>query len=79
MRFLRSNVLLYADYKDRMEAENQNLVLTFGSELDRSLKDLHKIILGSVSQQTQQIKSIEEHVQKYLASKCDVRQDLVDN
>lgn len=62
-----------------MEAENQNLVLTFGSELDRSLKDLHKIILGSVSQQTQQIKSIEEHVQTYLASKCDVRQDLVDN
>lgn len=56
-----------------MEAENQNLVLTFGSELEQSLKGLHKIILGSVSQQTQQIRSMEEHIRTYLASKCDVR------
>ncbi|PON72836.1 Kinesin-like protein [Parasponia andersonii] len=66
--------LLSSDYKDRMEAENQNLVLTFGSELDQSLKDLHKIIIGSVLQQTQQIRSMEEHIRTYLASKYDVTQ-----
>ncbi|GMN35769.1 hypothetical protein TIFTF001_042281 [Ficus carica] len=63
-------------YKDKMEAENQNMVLTFGSRLDQSLKDLHKTILGSVSQQTQQIRTMEEHFRTNLASKCDVSQAL---
>lgn len=61
-----------------MEAENQNMVLTFGSQLDQSLKDLHKTILGSVSQQTQQIRTVEEHFRTNLASKCDVRNHLAD-
>ncbi|KAK9920725.1 hypothetical protein M0R45_029271 [Rubus argutus] len=64
------------DQKDRMEAENQNLVLTFGSQLDRSLKDLHKTILGSVSQQQNQLRCMEEHVHSYLASKCDATKVL---
>ncbi|KAI5325565.1 hypothetical protein L3X38_034639 [Prunus dulcis] len=64
------------DQKDRMEAENQSLVLTFGSQLDRSLKDLHKTILGSVSQQQNQLRCMEEHVHTYLASKCDAAQVL---
>ncbi|CAB4314859.1 unnamed protein product [Prunus armeniaca] len=64
------------DQKDRMEAENQSLVLTFGSQLDRSLKDLHKTILGSVSQQQNQLRCMEEHVHSYLASKCDAAQVL---
>ncbi|KAL6133281.1 hypothetical protein ACLB2K_065518 [Fragaria x ananassa] len=58
------------DKKDRMEEENQSLVLTFGSQLDRSLKDLHKTILGSVSQQQNQLRCLEEHVHSSLASKC---------
>lgn len=61
------------DRKDRMEAENQSMVLTFGSQLDQKLKDLHKIILGSVSQHQEQLKCMEEHAHTYLASKSDVR------
>lgn len=68
--------LLSIDQKDRMEEENQSLVLTFGSQLDRSLKDLHKTILGSVSQQQNQLRCLEEHVHSSLASKCDVREIL---
>ncbi|KAF3442909.1 hypothetical protein FNV43_RR16827 [Rhamnella rubrinervis] len=64
------------DYKNRMEAENQSLVLTFGSQLDRGLKDLHKIIIGSVSQQKQQLRCMEEHVQTHLASKSNATQGL---
>lgn len=69
---------IYAEHKDRMEADNQNLVLTFGSDLDKSLKELHKVILGSISQQTQQIRSIEEQVRTNFASKYDVTQDPID-
>lgn len=56
-----------------MEAENQSIVLTFGSQLDQRLKDLHKTILGSISQQQQQLRCMEEHAHSVLASKCDVR------
>ncbi|XP_004302713.1 PREDICTED: 125 kDa kinesin-related protein [Fragaria vesca subsp. vesca] len=64
------------DQKDRMEEENQSLVLTFGSQLDQSLKDLHKTILGSVSQQQNQLRCLEEHVHSSLASKCDATKVL---
>ncbi|KAG8649247.1 kinesin-like protein KIN-5B [Manihot esculenta] len=64
------------DQKDKMEAENQRLILIFGSHLDQSLKDLHKTILGSVSQQQQQIRCMEEHARSFLASKCDATQIL---
>ncbi|PPS00355.1 hypothetical protein GOBAR_AA20312 [Gossypium barbadense] len=37
------------DDKDKMEAENRSIVLTFGSWLDQRLKDLHKTILGSAT------------------------------
>lgn len=74
---LSEKVVLFADQKDKMEAENQNLLLTFGSQLDHSLKDLHKTILGSVLQQTQQMRSMEEQFRANLASKCDVRNELV--
>lgn len=63
---------LFPEKKDRLEAENQSLLLTFGSRLDQSLKDLHKTILGSVAEQQEQIRCIEEHVCSFLASKCDV-------
>lgn len=70
---LSETVELFTDQKDRMEEENQSLVLSFGSQLDQSLKELHKTILGSVSQQQQQLRCMEEHAQSFLASKCDVR------
>ncbi|CAK9155209.1 unnamed protein product [Ilex paraguariensis] len=69
-------VALFAkiDQKSRLEAQNQGLLLTFGSQLDQSLKDLHKTILGSVSHQQQQLRCMEEHVGSFFASKCDVTQ-----
>ncbi|EEF29376.1 kinesin-like protein KIN-5B [Ricinus communis] len=64
------------DQKDKIEAENQRQILIFGSHLDQSLKDLHKTILMSVSQQQQQIRFMEEHSQSFLASKCDATEIL---
>ncbi|XP_065854171.1 kinesin-like protein KIN-5B [Euphorbia lathyris] len=64
------------DQKDKMEAQNQRQILIFGSHLDQSLKDLHRTILGSVSQQQQQIRCLEEHAQSFLASKCDATEIL---
>ncbi|WOG91218.1 hypothetical protein DCAR_0310466 [Daucus carota subsp. sativus] len=64
------------DKKSRLEAENQGLLLTFGSQLDQSLKNLHKTILGSVSQQQQELKCMDEHLSLFLASKSDVAQAL---
>ncbi|XP_055808512.1 kinesin-like protein KIN-5B isoform X2 [Solanum dulcamara] len=60
------------DHKDKLEADNQNLLCTFGSRLDDSLNDLHKVIHGLISQQQQQLRGMEEHVNSFLASKCDV-------
>lgn len=65
--------LFNTDYKDKLEADNQNLLRTFGSRLDDSLSDLHKVIHGLISQQQQQLRDMEEHVSAFLASKCDVR------
>ncbi|CAL1399159.1 unnamed protein product [Linum trigynum] len=64
------------DQKDQMETDNQRMVLRFGSQLDQSLKDLHRTILGSVSQQQHQMRCMEEHVQSFLASKCDATKAL---
>ncbi|XP_030926960.1 kinesin-like protein KIN-5B [Quercus lobata] len=64
------------DQKDKMETENQSMVLNFGSQLDQSLKDLHRTILGSVSQQQLHLRCMEEHVHSHLASKSDVTQAL---
>lgn len=64
------------DYKSRMEAENHNIVLTFGSQLDQGLKNLHRTILGSVSQQQQEIRCMEEHVSLFLARKNDATESL---
>ncbi|KAF5181319.1 Kinesin-like protein kin-5b [Thalictrum thalictroides] len=59
------------DQKNKMESENHELVMTFGSQLDQSLKNLHRTVLGSVSQQQQQLRCMEEHIGSFLASKCD--------
>lgn len=64
------------DRKDKMEAENQGLVLTFGSHLDHSLKSLHKAVVGSISQQNQQLRCMEEHVCSFIASKCEVKGEI---
>lgn len=70
-------VLFNTDHKDKLEADNQNLLRTFGSRLDDSLGDLHKVIHGLIFQQQQQLRGMEEHVSSFLASKCDVRYQIL--
>ncbi|XP_031102358.1 kinesin-like protein KIN-5B [Ipomoea triloba] len=60
------------DEKDSLEEKNRSLLRAFGSQLDESLKDLQKIILGSVSQQQQQMIFMDEYISSFLASKCNV-------
>ncbi|KAL5716614.1 hypothetical protein ACHQM5_009753 [Ranunculus cassubicifolius] len=70
------------DRKSKMGKENHGLILTFGSQLDQSLKSLHKTVLGSVCQQQQQLRCMEEHISSFLASKCDasrVLESRIDN
>ncbi|PWA93992.1 ATP binding microtubule motor family protein [Artemisia annua] len=57
------------DHKSKLEAENNGLLLSFGVQLDHSLKDLQKVVLSSISQQQQQLKYMEEHVSSFLDSK----------
>ncbi|KAL4355047.1 hypothetical protein GQ457_06G007820 [Hibiscus cannabinus] len=64
------------DDKDKMEEENRSIVLTFGSQLNQHLQDLHKTILSSVSLQHQQLRCMEEHAHSFLASKCDATKAL---
>ncbi|KAM7509768.1 hypothetical protein LguiB_008643 [Lonicera macranthoides] len=64
------------DHKNRLEAQNHGVLMAFGSQLDQSLKDMHKTILGSVSQQHEQLRCMEEHVCSFLARKCDLTQVL---
>lgn len=66
-------LLVSADQKDKLESENKSMLLKFGSQLDQNLKELHRTVLGSVSQQQQQLRTMEEHTQSFLAHKYDVR------
>ncbi|KAK9154233.1 hypothetical protein Sjap_001713 [Stephania japonica] len=64
------------DQKNDRERENYGLIMNFGAQLDQSLKGLHKTVLGSVSQQQQQLRSMEEQISSFLASKCDASKIL---
>ncbi|GAB4833750.1 hypothetical protein Ancab_031999 [Ancistrocladus abbreviatus] len=64
------------DEKDKLNAQNHQLLLTFGSHLDQSLTELHKTFLVSVSQQQNQVRCIEEQLSSFLARKADVKKDL---
>ncbi|KAH6805914.1 ATP binding microtubule motor family protein, partial [Perilla frutescens var. frutescens] len=57
------------DRKDKLEKENQNILLAFEVQLGQSLKDLHNIIQGSVFQQEQQLRCVEEYSTTFLANK----------
>ncbi|KAL8129765.1 hypothetical protein V2J09_018920 [Rumex salicifolius] len=64
------------DQKAKMEAENHEMVLTFGSQLDQSLRELHQTILGSVTGQRDRIRCIEEQMSSFLACKHDATANL---
>ncbi|KAK2401352.1 kinesin protein KIN-5D [Trifolium repens] len=64
------------DHKEKMEAENQKIILNFASLLNGGLKDLHATIIGSISQQQKQLRCMEDHVYSHLTSKSDAAQAL---
>ncbi|KAK9058763.1 hypothetical protein SSX86_023606 [Deinandra increscens subsp. villosa] len=64
------------DHKSKLEAENNGLLSSFSHQLNHSLKDLQKVFKSSISQQQQQIRSMEEHVSLFLDSKHDNAQTL---
>ncbi|KAG7569511.1 hypothetical protein ISN45_Aa04g022160 [Arabidopsis thaliana x Arabidopsis arenosa] len=68
-----SSLFTRLDQKDKLESENQGMLLKFGSQLDQNLKDLHRTVLGSVSQQQQQLRT---HTHSFLAHKYDATRDL---
>ncbi|KAI9085849.1 hypothetical protein K1719_032263 [Acacia pycnantha] len=67
---------LKLDKKTKMEAENQKIILNFGSLLNQRLEDLHKAIMGSISQQQEQLRCMEDHASSYLTSKSEAAQTL---
>ncbi|KAJ4903788.1 ATP binding microtubule motor family protein [Raphanus sativus] len=71
-----SSLFTRLDQKDKLESENQSMLLKFGSQLDQNLKELHRTVLGSVSQQQQQLRTMEEHSHSFLAHKYDATRDL---
>ncbi|KMT06204.1 hypothetical protein BVRB_7g162740 isoform B [Beta vulgaris subsp. vulgaris] len=64
------------DDKNKLEAQNHELVLAFGCQLDKSLIELHKTIFGSVSLQQDQLRCMEEHMCSFLARKDDATKNL---
>ncbi|XP_054817526.1 kinesin-like protein KIN-5B [Prosopis cineraria] len=67
---------LKLDKKGKMEAENQKMMLNFGSLLRQRLGDLHEVIMGSISQQQKQLRCMEDHASSHLASKIEAAQAL---
>ncbi|KAB5552036.1 hypothetical protein DKX38_009347 [Salix brachista] len=58
-----------------LQTASEDITSLFG-RLDQSLIDLHKTILGSVSEQRQHLRCMEEHVESFLASKTDATEVL---
>ncbi|KAL0896844.1 hypothetical protein Bca101_080805 [Brassica carinata] len=71
-----SSLFTRLDQKDKLESENQSMLLKFGSQLDQNLKELHRTVLRSVSQQQQLLRTMEEHSHSFLAHKYDATRDL---
>ncbi|KAK6146946.1 hypothetical protein DH2020_017858 [Rehmannia glutinosa] len=67
------------DHKNKLERENQSILHMFGAQLDRSLNNLHKIVLSSVSEQEQQLRCVENCMSTFLASKYESNEAMEAN
>ncbi|CAL9127939.1 unnamed protein product [Musa acuminata var. zebrina] len=70
--------LLFAkiERQSQIEAKNHGLVVDFGSELDESLKTLHRMVIGSICENHESLKSMEEYVSSFVAAKCEAAKCL---
>lgn len=64
--------------KNKIESGNQNLVQTFQSQLSQHLDVLHRSVSDSVSQQQQQLRSMEEQLQSFVSTKKQVTKGLTE-
>ncbi|KAK1286303.1 hypothetical protein QJS10_CPB20g00946 [Acorus calamus] len=71
-----NTLLSKLDCKTKLEGENHELVLKFRFQLDQNLRNLHKIVIESVSQQNQHFKYMEKCISSFLASKCEATKNL---
>ncbi|URE18655.1 KISc, partial [Musa troglodytarum] len=68
--------LLDSERQSQIEAKNHGLVVDFGSELDQSLKTLHRMVIGSICENHESLKSMEEYVSSFVAAKCEAAKCL---
>ncbi|KNA11537.1 hypothetical protein SOVF_134130 [Spinacia oleracea] len=64
------------DDKNKLEDQNHELVSMFGTQLDKSLKNLNQTISGSIALQQYQLRCMEEHMWSFLACKDDATKNL---
>ncbi|THU60131.1 hypothetical protein C4D60_Mb07t09390 [Musa balbisiana] len=68
--------LLDSERQSQIEAKNHGLVVDFGSELDQSLQTLHRMVIGSICENHESLKSMEEYVSSFVAAKCEAAKCL---
>ncbi|OIW05778.1 hypothetical protein TanjilG_23564 [Lupinus angustifolius] len=71
-----SNLFSKIERKDKIEEGNRILIQKFQSQLALQLEDLHKLVAGSVMQQEQQLKEMEENVHSFVLTKSQATEDL---
>ncbi len=57
---------LWTERKQQLEARNQRVVQSFQSCLTKQLQELRSLVLGGVSQQQEQLLTLENHLQSFL-------------
>ncbi|URE18654.1 KISc, partial [Musa troglodytarum] len=76
MSLLFAKIGKYHSRQSQIEAKNHGLVVDFGSELDQSLKTLHRMVIGSICENHESLKSMEEYVSSFVAAKCEAAKCL---
>ncbi|CAA6661780.1 unnamed protein product [Spirodela intermedia] len=61
---------------DEIEAENNQLILNFRSQLDQRLSNLQETVSGCVSKQHQLLRDMDERVCSFIGRKCEATQAL---
>ncbi|KAK9068491.1 hypothetical protein SSX86_012605 [Deinandra increscens subsp. villosa] len=71
-----SGLFAKIEHKNHIEEGNKILVQSFQSLLAQQLEVLHKIIVSSVTHQTQQLNAIEEHMKSFANEQDKATEDL---
>ncbi|XP_072958976.1 kinesin-like protein KIN-5B isoform X2 [Typha angustifolia] len=72
----RPVLLAKIERQSQTQKENKELIQNFGSELHNSLKTLQNTVVGSVCEQHQFLRNMEERMSTFLANKCEAAKCL---